>query len=140
MNGENTMPKERVQWLLFAIFTAALFLVCVGARKYDDSKIYVHVVPHTHDDVGWLKTVDEYFYGGNYISIQPDIVRGPAGGGVGVIRFGVACCLAVCCVLSLFFCLVSLQPTSPFSKLLFSIFLILLFKSSNWIPTEHLST
>ncbi|KAI6671517.1 hypothetical protein NL676_006402 [Syzygium grande] len=30
-----------------------------------EGKLNVHLVPHSHDDVGWLKTIDQYFVGSN---------------------------------------------------------------------------
>ena len=34
-------------------------------ERVGDRKITVHINPHSHDDVGWVKTVDQYFSGSN---------------------------------------------------------------------------
>jgi len=40
---------------------------------YKDDTVYVHVIPHTHDDVGWLKTVDEYYSGSRKKDAQGNV-------------------------------------------------------------------
>lgn len=29
----------------------------------NEDRLFVHLIAHTHDDIGWLKTVDEYYSG-----------------------------------------------------------------------------
>ncbi|XP_066143340.1 lysosomal alpha-mannosidase-like [Euwallacea fornicatus] len=38
---------------------------CVKCHETDPDKINIHLIHHSHDDVGWLKTVDQYFFGLN---------------------------------------------------------------------------
>lgn len=64
--------------LVLAVFCSFGSICCI---KYDvgagvvDGKLNVHLVAHSHDDVGWLKTVDQYYVGSNNsIQVNYDLV------------------------------------------------------------------
>lgn len=61
--------------LLLLITCAASAAAAATAKNDDQRRLNVHVVCHSHDDSGWLKNVDQYFYGANS-SIQVLLGRG----------------------------------------------------------------
>jgi hypothetical protein len=55
----------------FKSFVALFFVLCISIQC--TQSLTVHLVCHTHDDVGWLKTVDQYYMGLNQSIYQANV-------------------------------------------------------------------
>ena len=62
-------PAAKVTRKMASTSAVLVSLVALLVSVQGAEKLTVHIVPHTHDDVGWLKTVDQYYYGGMFPGI-----------------------------------------------------------------------
>lgn len=47
----------------------------IKPRVNQNKNLTVHMIPHTHDDVGWLKTYTDYFTGQSWADRNPSSVE-----------------------------------------------------------------
>ena len=72
MQNISTFQLLLLSLLVVSAFTGLRVVDEEPLKKHHEEKypkngpnLTVHLIPHSHDDVGWLKTVDDYFYGAN---------------------------------------------------------------------------
>ncbi|XP_076949600.1 alpha-mannosidase At3g26720-like [Bidens hawaiensis] len=61
----NLLLSTLLLLLLWYCAVECKYMVYDTAQTIKADKLNVHLVPHSHDDVGWLKTVDQYYTGAN---------------------------------------------------------------------------
>lgn len=52
-------------WFLGVVSVDGVYVKYQTGSGVVEGKLNVHLVAHSHDDVGWLKTVDQYYVGSN---------------------------------------------------------------------------
>jgi alpha-mannosidase len=61
MIGQSSSPLRLVRLLCAALLCAVLVVALPSPVSSSADVLTVHLVPHSHDDVGWQITVDEYY-------------------------------------------------------------------------------
>lgn len=60
----------KVIFLIYILLISLILIKAYSQVNRKDEKLIIHVIPHTHDDVGWLNTAEEYYNGKGDLNIS----------------------------------------------------------------------